>query len=682
MLGYVSVALAPYSEPSASSWTPGDLARSLFGPSPQSSLDGFCIYGHLSASVLMCLNVDAHPRSADVASCLRGWTSGPFTSEEWGPLEFSSSSLWPVKVLEVRLLWEHWHRCSLTSLPSALCEDVSPRALRLQLGLIQEEEEMLPARVRAHAFHITNIWQARNTEMDIDAGHDRQGPIKFVVIGSHLGSNMEPMTLLTVCLSQLAVSTEATVYGTVYPMDPGFICELFGQCSSNAEITEVVGLLVKQMYAPAWEPHALSAKLHSALASDAAFREASLLVCAQPMPICSLLRPLTDLPMIIYQAFPLIGATPVTHRHMLLAHFQEMLGQPQRTVFIAYSEFLAEQFRYQLGQRPLCIRPHSLYATQGASLHYQPDLEHPRVLVSRMAGWARAGARVLINLVEALADRHLRPGTRLRLVFLGVERRETDTVAGLSQPFSYNGLQRYRAAVYFPWDFGMLLFSELYSLGVPLAIPSRAWMGTLIKSLLEFSDFGWWQARDSGAISLPGPGAEVGTWPWLNANSTVEQVLELYDRSDFVLWPHVQFFQGLPELVLGLLRNDFDAISAGMQAWNLATLQHSLSIGTRAVAAMLLGTQPPQSGESSCMPFRERTASLTSEPHCHPDNVKEGTSQKSSFNPWGPDHCASDKQNDSASGSKTMQLHKHALFQRPRRTLKPKSAHERFQVVV
>ena len=35
--------------------------------------------------------------------------------------------------------------------------------------------------------------------------------------------------------------------------------------------------------------------------------------------------------------------------------------------------------------------------------------------------------------------------------------------------------------VYFPWDMGMLLFSELYAIGVPLFLPDRAWITSIIK---------------------------------------------------------------------------------------------------------------------------------------------------------------------------------------------------------
>merc|ERR1719382_2158953 len=91
----------------------------------------------------------------------------------------------------------------------------------------------------------------------------------------------------------------------------------------------------------------------------------------------------------------------------------------------------------------------------------------------------------------------------------------------------------------------MLLFNELYSIGVPLLVPGRAWMASIIKRMLEYTDFGWWQAREETAAALPGAGdgaaqGGLGWWPWLDANSTVGEILALYDLTDFVRWPYVE----------------------------------------------------------------------------------------------------------------------------------------------
>lgn len=332
---------------------------------------------------------------------------------------------------------------------------------------------------------------------------------------------------------------------------------------------------------------------------DPALRNAELFVCAQPMALCSFLRSLVDQPMLLYQAFPLVGATPVAFRHLLLVQLSEVQkSNPHRSVLVAYSEFLARQVQRQTNQRPLCLRPHSLYAYRDGG-RYLPDTAHPRILLGRMAGWARNSAGAFVRLVEAFAEDMLRPGP-LRLVFLGLNRPSSDTVAGLSRPFGYHELRRFRGAVYFPWDMGMLLFSELYSIGVPLFLPDRAWISSIIKRMLEYTDFGWWQARAEGsAVSLAPDSGRL--WPWFSENSTMQEILELYDLTDFVRWPYVTSFGSLSQLMEALSQADFDAISTSMLRWNDASLPLSMSILSKTLAALLGNQTPPMPDESSCV---------------------------------------------------------------------------------
>ncbi|CAK0902554.1 unnamed protein product, partial [Prorocentrum cordatum] len=413
----------------------------------------------------------------------------------------------------------------------------------------------------------------------------------------------EPLSLVT-AVARLSSKVRATVYGTRYPW-PELLCQLFGHCAANGHIDEAVGLLVRQMYRPVWEFAELLRELHEGMRSDGAFQEMELLVCAQPMAICAMMRGLTDKPMLVYQAFPLVGATPAALSHALLLNFREMARHPRSTAFVAYSEFLAQQFAFQVGHQPLCIRPHSLYATSYGNLLYFPDRESPRIFVSRMAGWARDGAHAMVYLLEYFAERELGAESGLRFVFLGVVREPSALVAGVAQPFGYAELRRFRAAVYFPWDMGMLLFSELYSIGVPLLVPGRAWMASIIKRMLEYTDFGWWQARAETAAALPGAGgaAQGGPswWPWLDANSTVGEILALYDLTDFVRWPYVEAFDSLPALMRAVRGADFDKCSEDMRRWNEASLQRSLGIASRALAALLGGPAGAPRAESSCL---------------------------------------------------------------------------------
>lgn len=597
---------------------------------------GFCIYGVMTALFWQCFDITPETPATTVVRCLQRLTKGPLlcmdSRQNWGPLEFSQSSQWPLQLLDVRLVLDHWQACSVESLQAAHCHDAGPKELRAHLGLsrslLSQEEKRLLSITRVSEMVAQQIaaplppplkrfFPPSIASLHVSGSKSEltSSPLRLVVIGSHLGSNMEPLSMVQACFEQASLALEASVIGTAYPF-PELACEMFGQCTNSKPIGDAVRLLVAQMYRPSWEPLELL-RLLSAGFQENPLQQADLILCAQPMALCSLLRSLTDLPMLLYQAFPLVGATPVSFRHLLLVQLKEVqVANQRRSSLIAYSEFLAQQVQRQTGRRPICLRPHSLYASRPPTGGpYAPDKDNPRVLIGRVAGWARDSAGALLSLVRAFAEDFLRPSTSLRLVFLGANIEASDTIAGISRPFEYHELRRFQAGVYFPWDMGMLLFSELYAVGVPVLLPDRAWMSSIIKRMLEYTDFGWWQAREEGsAVALPTNFDQPSTahdagktrfdlnWPWFGQNSTVAHILSLYDLTDFVRWPHVLNFQSLSELMIYLRSADFDKISRDMMLWNEAVLPQSLNILARSLGSMLSNrTQPLAGDESTCV---------------------------------------------------------------------------------
>merc|ERR1719160_1101856 len=97
--------------------------------------------------------------------------------------------------------------------------------------------------------------------MDTDWSSGRS-PLAVVVIGSHLGSNMEPLWMVRDYAG--AAGIKATVYGTIYPF-PDLACQLFGHCERSLDIEEVTTMLRTQMYNPTWRPAELLEPLQRAL---------------------------------------------------------------------------------------------------------------------------------------------------------------------------------------------------------------------------------------------------------------------------------------------------------------------------------------------------------------------------------------------------------------------------------
>ena len=337
------------------------------------------------------------------------------TRENWGPLEFSQSSKWPLHLVDVRLVQDQWVRCSDQGLAMSSCPALGVAKLRLLHGFAHVVASNPVSELVAE--HLAYPQKSKSPL------HDITNPQQFrmLVVGSHMGSNMEPLSMVEACFHQAGLTLHSTVLGTAYPF-PEIMCESFSHCVRNRHIDDAVRLLVQQMYRPSWEPQQLLNLLSAGL-KEPSVAETDLILCAQPMALCSFLRSLTDQPMLLYQAFPLVGATPENFRHLLLVQLREVqVSNPRRSSLVAYSEFLAQQVQRQTGQRPLCVRPHSLYALRdgapNAQSHrtYNPDRENPRVLLGRMAGWARDSAGAMVQLMEAFAEERLRPGTALRLV--------------------------------------------------------------------------------------------------------------------------------------------------------------------------------------------------------------------------------------------------------------------------
>merc|ERR1711865_315534 len=135
------------------------------------------------------------------------------------------------------------------------------------------------------------------------------------------------------------------------------------------------------------------------------------------------------------------------------------------------------------------------------------------------------------------------------MVFLSIR------VRGIEPIFhaTYQELAQFHACVFFPWDYMMMLFSELYTITTPLLVPDRHWMHDIILHSLRHTDVNWWHLREeSVAGNLPSTSAEpfpLPHLPWIGQDGGREEAAYWYSLTEFEIFPQVTHFGSLPDML-------------------------------------------------------------------------------------------------------------------------------------
>lgn len=316
---------------------------------------------------------------------------------------------------------------------------------------------------------------------------------------------------------------------------------------------------------------------------DTALSGADLFICTAPL-MCSLLRSLSDKPLLAYLGMQLHVRVDEQKDQLLLMHFKEMSKNLFQNVFAVHNFAMREQIAFATGVRLDVVRPHSLYvfprkfrradvySRRGLARGYwasRPQ-RHRHVLFYRSKYFATS--LVVPMLGHYLDAFSLSTGRAYPL--------KTVLVTNSSVFFPFSVIQRFGAAVVFPWDVAPMAFYELYSLAGPVIyLPDPPWLWKIQQFAgCIFSD-------PIGAIELRGlqrviAGRDVqheySPW-WDAATAPPEQVLYWYKFSDLARFPHVQQFSSIPSLLAQLLDSQGRRhIRDGMRRHNANTLAVSL----------------------------------------------------------------------------------------------------------
>lgn len=551
-------------------------------------LRNFCLFGFAAALFVLYrhdLNVD-HLLSIQA---LLGW-------EEW-PVDFSESSGWPTFWRIVPLHLEHAARRGDTTWSGELQgwgqeERFLPRptvanvdaALTTWLLAAGAEDHRLPA---------SGSEATGELRASLRSLHGR--PLRILVAGHHMGSSMEPFSMLREALRVgVRVEIEAQFHGQRHPA-PNIVCLEFGYCNDYKALEDWFRRYESRFVgeydwmAERW-PIALS-ELADVIRGDAFMVQADFVICGGPAWFCAMLRGVRPGPMLLYFAWPAVPMVPDKLKPQVLWQMQALAQTVSpSTVFVAANWILAAQFALQFRIFVPVQRPHGLYVNQTYSPVAAPN-GSPRILVSRLGQWTRQGGVALVEMMWALIREEQTQdkvaGFPFELVFLSIRFRGVEPIYHVS----YEGLSQFHACIFWPWDVMMLLFDELYTMGMPLLVPERQWMHNIMMHTLQHTDMNWWHIR-AATVSGVLPSAVASEFPlphdpWIGKFGSVAEASYWYELTDFVQFPHVTYFSSLPDMLQKVKTLDVPAVTAGMRQFNQRTLRESMSF-YRSAAAQLV----------------------------------------------------------------------------------------------
>lgn len=553
-------------------------------------LRGFCLWGYASAMYIL-FRHDYNSERLGAIEQMMGWV-------EW-PLDFSESSSWPTLWRLVPLHLEELRDRGDTSwsagmdhwtddwplLPRPRVDEVS-FALRSWLGALGTAVPTRRWLLEQPSSAAVGLRLARRL--------GNGGPLHVLVLGHHLGSSMEPFSMLRAALEVgVAVDVQARFFGQRHPK-PGLVCREFGYCDENPRLEAWFRRYESRWLGTYdWMPHLWDealAELSGVVGSSGFVGASDVAICGGPAWLCVMLRSVWSVPMLLYFAWPIAPLIPAEFKTQLFTHVRALAqAADPPAVFVAANWVLAAQFALQLRVDVPVQRPHGIYVNHTYAPTRAPGGKH-RILVTRLGVWAATSGLALVEMMVAFLTERARAGLQddFEVVPLGVRLRHADT----SVAVTYEDFAQFLACVFWPWDVMMLLFNELYTMTMPLLLPSHRWMIHIMSHQLSHTDVNWWHLRESVGGALPEPSGvpfPLEYRPWIARRAGLRPAAFWYSLTDFAQFPHLTHFESIPDMYDRLRGLDIAGIRTGMAAFNRATFADSLLFYRRAAAELLAG---------------------------------------------------------------------------------------------
>jgi len=546
---------------------------------PVSRLNGFCLFGFATALFIV-FRHDLSTERLEAIEQTMGWI-------EW-PLDFSESSAWPTLWRHVSLHLEEFRRRGDVSWSQSL-EHWGDDDVLLPHPTVADVEATLHAWLRTVGIGRGQQWLEEDDEgpMALARRLGNRRELRVLVLGHHLGSSMEPFSMLREALNVGAgLQISASFHGQRHPK-PGLVCKEFGYCDENKALEDWF-----RRYESRWLGHydwmpdgwdeALD-KLATVIGAGNFMSKAHFVVCGGPGWFCVMLRTLWSVPMLLYFAWPITPLIPPGFKTHIFSHIRALAQTSDPpALFVTANWVLAAQFALQVRMQVPVQRPHGIYVNQTYAPVAAPN-GNQRVMVTRIGQWARVSGVALLELSWSYQEqaKKKKDPFPFELVFLSIKIRGTDTNAALK----YADFAQFHACVFWPWDVMMLLFNELYTMTMPLVLPSRRWMLQLITHSLSHTEVNWWHLREAVSGGLPDPTRTpfpLPFKPWVDSDDGLRPLGYWYELTDFMQFPHLTYFDSLPEMMDKLRNLDVPTIRRGMRAYNRVTFRDSLAFYRKA----------------------------------------------------------------------------------------------------
>eukprot|EP00435_Cladocopium_sp_Y103_P056605 s892_g19.t1 len=414
-----------------------------------------------------------------------------------------------------------------------------------------------------------------------------EDPLICYITGTHAALAREPAEMLSRFASNLLGFSIAAVMEVADETHCGFLgCA--EDSSADAAILPALGLdgigfeavglsdLARKHFRPRWtgldisDWTEFSAEFQRRFRQHAMSRAMDIGVCTSPAVLCLLLLPFQK-PLLGYLGEPLLLAVDGNTRNQWFQQFRSMVTAPNH-FFACYNPFLSSMIEYQTALALPIIRLHGLYTQVSAG--YVPGVRN-EILVVKGPNICIDSVCLLNRFMQNLAD----PNDPSSVKFIGL-----DELGGAP----YEVLVSFKATVLYPYDVALAIFYEMYTMCMPLLLPSEELLPFFVfrglHSNAEFhhSDpFTPEPEKQKMNRTLPPfvPAMDPAKWfyaagPWSS-------------RTDFAKFPHLLRFSSVADLFSLVSNSDWSKVSRQMQRFNEETLVQSAAAWAHAVAKAL-----------------------------------------------------------------------------------------------